>query len=285
MSGLAELLRLDWTIYLTFLGVAVILWLPPHQLGLIRIAALATALGGFLLTLVVFVGAAPPPPAAGADAFEASFIHVVKVDWIGGFGISYHLGADGISLPLLLLNGVVATCGVLFSWNLTHRAKEFFGFFLALIGGVYGVFLSLDLFLLFLFYELAIIPKYFVIAIWGSTKKDYAAMKLVLYSFIGSAFVLVGILAMVAVSPAHSFDLFSLRHAGFSPDFQFWCFPFIFIGFAVLAGIFPFHRATHSAPGTSRQAESWNRAQKPAPNAAKRSFDMGLTSLGFHRSG
>ena len=75
----------------------------------------------------------------------------------------------------------------MFSWNIEHRAKEFFAFYLALIGGVYGVFLSFDLFLLFVFYEIAIIPKYFLIAIWGSTRKEYGAMKLALYSFVGSA--------------------------------------------------------------------------------------------------
>ncbi len=81
----------------------------------------------------------------------------------------------------MLLTGIAAVAGILFSWNIEHRAKEFFAFYLALIGGVYGVFLSFDLFLLFVFYELAIIPKYFLIAIWGSTNRSYGAMKLALY--------------------------------------------------------------------------------------------------------
>ena len=90
--------------------------------------------------------------------------------------------------------------GILFSWNIEHRAKEFFAFYLALIGGVYGVFLSFDLFLLFVFYELAIIPKYFLIAIWGSTRQEYGAMKLALYSFVGSAMVLIGLIAAYVVA-------------------------------------------------------------------------------------
>ncbi len=91
---------------------------------------------------------------------------------------------------MVLLTGLAAVAGVLFSWNIELRTNEFFAFFLALIGGVYGVFLSFDLFLLFVFYEIAIVPKYFLIAIWGSTRREYAAMKLALYSFIGSAMVL-----------------------------------------------------------------------------------------------
>ena len=125
---------------------------------------------------------------------------VAKVPWIPSLGIEYHLAADGISLTLVLLTGLAAVAGILFSWNIEHRAKEFFAFYLALIGGVYGVFLSFDLFLLFVFYEIAIIPKYFLIAIWGSTRREYGAMKLALYSFVGSAMVLVGLIAAYVVA-------------------------------------------------------------------------------------
>src|SRR6185369_9324113 len=112
---------------------------------------------------------------------------------------------------------------------------------LALIGGVYGVFLSFDLFLLFVFYELAIIPKYFIIAMWGSTRKEYGAMKLALYSFIGSAMVLVGLIAAFVVSGAKTMNLVELSKYPFPETFQYWAFPVVFIGFAILAGIWPFH--------------------------------------------
>src|SRR5207342_1428676 len=125
-------------------------------------------------------------------------------------GVRYYLAADGISLTLVLLTGIAAVVGILFSWNVEHRAKEFFAFYLALIGGVYGVFLSFDLFLLFVFYEIAIIPKYFLIAIWGSTNREFGAMKLALYSFVGSAMVLVGLIAAYVVAGAKSFDLLEL---------------------------------------------------------------------------
>src|SRR5205807_1376904 len=137
-------------------------------------------------------------------------------------GIEYHLAADGISLTLLLLTGIVAISGVLFSWNIEHRAREFFVFYLALIGGVYGVFLSFDLFLLFVFYEIVIIPKYFLISIWGSTRREYAAMKLALYSFVGSAMVLIGLIAAYVVAGARTMDLAQLVRFPFPVHFQMW---------------------------------------------------------------
>jgi len=110
-----------------------------------------------------------------------------------------------------------------------------------LIGGVYGVFLSFDLFLLFVFYEIAIVPKYFLIAIWGSTRREYAAMKLALYSFVGSAMVLIGLLTAYATAGSHSTGLIELAHANLPVSFQMWCFPLVFTGFAILAGMWPFH--------------------------------------------
>ena len=109
--------------------------------------------------------------------------------------MNYHLAVDGISLTLALVTGLTAVSAVLFSWDVEDRPNEFFFWLLLVVGGSYGVFLSADLFLLFVFYELVIVPKYFLIAIWGSTNKEYGAMKLTLYSFFGGALVFIGILA------------------------------------------------------------------------------------------
>src|SRR5205823_4280520 len=166
---------------------------------------------------------------------------IKQLNWIPSLGIKYHLAADGISIVLVLLTGIAAVVGILFSWNIETRTKEFFAFYLALIAGVYGVFLSFDLFTLFVFYELAIIPKYFLIAIWGSTNREYGAMKLALYSFVGSAMVLVGLIAAYIISGAHTFNLLELAKFAFPKSFQIWAFPLVFIGFAILAGIWPFH--------------------------------------------
>ena len=135
---------------------------------------------------------------------------------------------------------MASVAGVLFSWNIQRRVNEFFALYLALIGGVFGVFLSFDLFLLFVFYEIAIVPKYFLIAIWGSTRKEYGAMKLALYSFIGSAMVLIALLTVYVLSPVKTFNLLELTAAGPLRG-QEWLFPLTFIGFAILAGLWPFH--------------------------------------------
>src|SRR5882757_9777142 len=223
------LIMLAWTIYISFLGLPLLL-LPKVSVQAARIIAMLVAMGGLAVTLVGF-----------AQQRTGVLVTVVRVPWIPSLGIEYHLAADGISMTLLLLTGIIAITGILFSWNIEHRAKEFFAFYLALIGGVYGVFLSFDLFLLFVFYEIAIIPKYFLIAIWGSTRREYAAMKLALYSFVGSAMVLIGLIAAYVVAGGKTMNLVDLAQFPFPLHFQMWAFPLVFVGFGILAGLWPFH--------------------------------------------
>ncbi|HLY29128.1 MAG TPA: NADH-quinone oxidoreductase subunit M [Aggregatilineales bacterium] len=210
------------------------------------------------------------------------FIAETKIPWISGLGISYHVGIDGVTSPMVLLTGLAGFCGVLISWRIDDRTREFMAFFLLLVAGVYGVFVSLDVFLLFFWYEFAIFPMYLLIATWGwPVSREYAAMKLTLYILIGSVVALVGILVMYFAAgsffsdPAHlatlrtalgnpnataySFDFTQFeaasRWAHFAPGqvgpfdlpglggisiARLW-FPMIFIGFGVLAGLFPFH--------------------------------------------
>ncbi len=226
---------LAWTIYISFIGVLVLMLLPREAARAARIIALLTAVAG---CGVAFAGAMQQPNPGEVTT-------IVKVPWIPAIGASYYLAADGISLVLVVLTGLAAIAGILFSWNIEKRTKEFFAFYLALIGGVYGVFLSFDVLLLFVFYELTIIPKYFLIARWGSTRKEYGAMKLALFSFVGSHLVLIGLIAVWVVARAqtgHStLDLMRLSQISFPPGFQHWVFPLMFIGFAVLAGMWPFH--------------------------------------------
>jgi len=139
---------LPWTIYSSFVGVLVLMLLPAGNARAARVTALIAAMAGLVCAVA----------SAFALKTGASIVTVTKLPWVPSLGIEYHLAADGISLTLVLLTGIAAVTGILFSWNVEQRAKEFFGFYLALIGGVYGVFLSFDLFLLFVFYELAIIP-------------------------------------------------------------------------------------------------------------------------------
>ena len=244
-------MSLDWTIYLSFIGSGLILCQPREQRDRIRWIALAFGVAGLAIALGAWwsYNAAVPEltkqVASASDPIRATFRVVCDAPWIPSLKINYFLAYDGINLPLVVLNGFICVTGILFSWNVENRTKEFFAFFLSLIGGVYGVFLSMDLFLLFVFYELAIIPKYFLIAIWGGTRKEYGAMKLVLYSFVGSAAALVGILSLYVKAGGPSgvagFNLLALKDVAFTPEFQYWCFPLVFLGFAVLAGMWPFH--------------------------------------------
>src|SRR5215469_9471542 len=212
---------LAWTIYLSFAGAFVEALLPKGRAGLARGFALVIALAGLALAIAGFAG----------EAGQGRVL-ITDVLWVPSMGIHYTLAADGISRVLVVLTGLAAVAGVLFSWNIELRTNEFFGFFLALIGGVYGVFLSFDLFLLFVFYELVIVPKYFLIAIWGSTNKEYGAMKLTLYSFFGGALVFIGIIA--AYVSGGSLDLTQLAQFQFDPQLQRWAFPILFLFFNVL---------------------------------------------------
>ncbi len=167
---------------------------------------------------------------------------IERIAWVPALGISYFVGIDGLSAAMLLMAGVVVFCGVLVSWKVEDRPREFFAFLMFLATSVVGVFASLDLFMLFFFFEIAVFPKYLMIVIWGSPKtREYGGMKLTLYLFIGSVVALIGALAIYFGSGKGTFDLLVLEKAGFSLDFQRLWFPFVFLGFAILGGIFPFH--------------------------------------------
>ena len=216
-----------WTIYITFGGAILLLFLPC---AFSRWIALITTTATFAISLVMFFC---------HDLDLAHFTTIVRLPWVPALGMSYHLAVDGISLTLVLVTSITAVGSVLFSWDVDQRPREFFFWLLLVVGGSFGVFLSADLFLLFVFYELVIVPKYFLIAIWGSTNKEYGAMKLTLYSFFGGALVFIGIIA--AYVSAGSLDLNELAQFRFTPQLQAWAFPVLFLGFAVLAGIWPLH--------------------------------------------
>lgn len=222
-----------WTIYLTFAGAVLLLFTPAVCA---RWIALLASLADLVLAMAALFG---------SSADYAHFTTIVRVPWVAALGMNYHLAADGVSLTMALVTSITALSSVLFSWEVKERAKEFFFWLLLVVAGSFGVFLSADLFLFFVFYELVIIPKYFLIAVFGSTNKEYGAMKLTLYSFFGGALVFIGILAIymagAKTNPAAAFDLIQLSDFAFAPQLQAWAFPVLFLGFAVLAGIWPLH--------------------------------------------
>src|ERR1051325_368193 len=217
-----------WTIYIMFAGAVLSLLLPRR---FARWIGLFTTITGLFLCLITFVST--PIVDLG------HFVTIVRVPWVPALGMEYHLALDGVSLTMVLVTGISAVSTVLFSWDVELRQNEFFFWLLLVVAGCYGVFLSANLFLLFVFYELVIVPKYFLIAIFGSKNKEYGAMKLTLYSFFGGIFVFIGIL--VAYVTAGSLDLNKLVQFQFPPPLQWWAFPVLFLGFAVLAGIWPLH--------------------------------------------
>lgn len=224
---------LPFTVYVSFAGALTAFAAGAQRASLARWIALVSAC---VTTGLSLCAAREFQPGPGLQT-------LVDVEWIQTLGIRYHLAVDGISLTLVVLTGLAAIAGILFSWNVETRTGEFFGFYLALIGGVNGVFLSADALLFFVFYEVAIVPKYFLIAIWGSRDREYGAMKLALYSFAGSALVLAGLLWLHGAGHATSYSLNDLAAStgGLSAGEQRAMFALIFLGFAVLAGLFPFH--------------------------------------------
>lgn len=164
-----------------------------------------------------------------------------QYNWFPSLNISFHLGVDGISIAMILLTAFVVIAGVLVSWNMEKMTKEFYFLLILLSLGAYGFFISLDLFILFFFLEVAVIPKYLLIGIWGSGKKEYSANKLALMLMGGSALVLVGLLGLYFSSPVHTFDLMNLSQLKIGADTQRICFPLLFVGFGVFTAIFPFH--------------------------------------------
>jgi NADH-quinone oxidoreductase subunit M len=222
---------------------AIILLLPKERNQLIKITAAVATLLSAVLAFYIFI--TYDKSIGGYQFIEG------PVDWVKSLGISYLVGADGINLVMLILTGIVSFMGVLISWGINERPKEFFAFFLFLVAGVYGVFMSLDLFLLIFFYELSIFPMYFLIANWGwPVTREYAAMKLTLYLLIGSIIALIGLLAvyfsadsaaMGLKSGEHTFNMLLLAKGNIPLIVQrVWFLP-IFLGFGVLAGIWPFH--------------------------------------------
>ncbi|MFQ6008278.1 MAG: NuoM family protein [Candidatus Zixiibacteriota bacterium] len=164
-------------------------------------------------------------------------------DWIPSLHIQYYLGVDGISVPMLFLTGLLTTLSLLASFNIENRVKEYFAFFLLLEAGMMGVFVALDFFLFYVFWEIMLVPMYFLIGVWGGPRKEYAAIKFFLYTLFGSIFMLVAILILYFTSDPHTLNMMTLLDIGptLSHTLQMVCFIFFFIAFAIKVPVWPFH--------------------------------------------
>ena len=213
-------------------AVLVIMLIPAGRDEWVRwVSAVLSAIALALSTVLWF---AYDPGAAGLQFTE-------HIPWVPAVGIDYHMAVDGYGVALIMLNSLVLFTGVLTMWTLKVRVKEYFAFMMLLVVGVYGVFMTQDLFLLFFFYEIAVVPMYPLILIWGSTRKEYGAMKLMLFLLVGSALLFPALLAIYHQAGLGTFSLVELGAHTFERDFQVFVYPFVYLGFGVLAGMFPFH--------------------------------------------
>jgi NADH-quinone oxidoreductase subunit M len=238
-------------IAIPLLTAAVLVPVPSAKKDLVRYISVASGLAMFVLSLYVFI----EYEASGSE----QFLMTIRYDWLenvgilGDDGITFYLGVDGIAAVMILLNGVVTFAGTLISWKIEYRNKDFFILFFILTTGVFGTFASLDLFFFFFFYEIAVLPMYLLIAIWGSSSrfptfvrtKEYSAMKLMLMLVGASVLIFLGIFATFIEADLGTFSLLALYdHAeagGFDTDFQKLVFPLFAIGAGCLAGLWPFH--------------------------------------------
>jgi NADH-quinone oxidoreductase subunit M len=223
------------TVFTPLVGIIVVLLLPERWVNGIRAVAVAftaAALGFSIWALATF-----DPKITGAMQLEE--LH----RWIPSVDIFYHLGIDGLSMPLFILTTLLSFLAAIASFSIKERIKEYFALYLLLEMGMLGVFVALDLFLFYVFWEVMLVPMYFLIGIWGGERREYAAIKFFLYTLLGSVVMLLGILALYFTSQPHTFDMLELmRQQGtFVRAFQIIVFLAFYVGFAIKVPVFPFH--------------------------------------------
>ena len=211
---------------------AIVIALLARRDWQVRFGALAVSVTVLVLSLIVW---------ASMDRHDATPQFVQKHEWVSAFNVQYFLGVDGLSAPMVALTGLLGVAAILASWRIDFRVKEYFVWMLVLLSGILGVFTSLDLLMFFFFWEVELLPMYLLISIWGSGRKEYSAMKFLIFTIGGSALMLVGILALFVSTG--TFDMIELRDAQFSTVFITapGVFFLLLAAFAVKLPIWPFH--------------------------------------------
>ena len=239
MTGVAMLDQhlLSVLIGLPLLGAALLLFFPREGDGAVRTFTFLVTIVEFLLSLFVV---------ARFDVATAGMQLVERAPWIPQYGISYIVGVDGISLWIVMLTTFIMPITILSTWSaVTKNVKEFMVFMLVLETAMVGVFLATDLFLFYIFWELVLIPMYFLIGVWGGERRIYAAIKFFLYTFVGSVLMLVAIIALYfhhhAVTGVYTMDLMKLYELTIPVKLQLWLFAAFFLAFAFKVPMFPFH--------------------------------------------
>ncbi|MBI5888176.1 MAG: NADH-quinone oxidoreductase subunit M [Deltaproteobacteria bacterium] len=224
-------------IFIPLLGAALLFFVPGRNKEMLRLTALGFTLLNFFVSILLWVN-------FDSSTYKMQFVE--KSRWIPSIGVDYFLGMDGISILLVLLTAFIAVIGVLCSWSaIEERVKEYMIHILILETGMVGVFVSLDLVLFFLFWEVGLVPMFFLIGIWGGKRKLYANIKFFLYTLFGSVFMLAGIVALYyahgSATGEYTFNLLKLYEVTYPYNLQWWVFVAFFLGFAIKVPIFPFH--------------------------------------------
>jgi len=224
-------------LFTPLVGAVLLLFVSKQQTNLIRWIANIVAFIGFVVSLPLWFAYKP-----GGDQFQ----FVERMPWIPSIGADYFLGVDGFSVLLILLTTLMGVIAILSSWTaITERVKEYYIFLLVLQSGMIGAFISLDFLLFFLFWEVMLVPMYFLIGIWGSDRRLYSAIKFFLYTLVGSVVMLLGILALYFhyhdVTQVWTFDITKFQAAHIDTSLQWWLFLAFFLGFSIKVPMFPFH--------------------------------------------
>ena len=220
--------------WLPLLGALVILGLPRTQVRLIQTVAIGVSAASFVLAWNLL---------ASFDTSTSALQFVERVQWVPEMGMTYSLGVDGLSFPMILLTTLMSLVAVVASTRITERVKAYFAWFMVLETAMLGVFMAQDWFLFYMYYEITLIPMFFLIGIWGGHNKGAASMSFFLNTLGGSVFMLLGIIAVYLGNPGHSFDMLQLAqaHTGWTPDFKILVFGAFLIGLAVKIPAFPLH--------------------------------------------
>lgn len=228
---------LSWIIFLPLIGIVPLLLIDKERKNLLRITALLTSIINFVLSLILV---------SGFDSSNFNFQFVEKLPWISSVGIDYHVGVDGISILLILLTTFISIISIASTWTaITEKVKGFMIAFLIMETGMLGVFMALDLFLFYIFWEVMLLPMYFLIGVWGGTRRIYAAIKFVLFTMAGSLIMLLGIIFIYYLNyqytGIHTFDLTVMYDLPIRATTQLWLFGAFAIAFAIKVPMFPFH--------------------------------------------
>ncbi len=221
-------------IFVPLFGAVILGFIPRTKEAAIKWVSLIFTIIPFVLSIIAWLN---------YDVGTAGIQFAEKMPWIKDLGISYNLGVDGLSLPLVVLSTLTMVASVLYSFIINKRTKEYFVLMLIMASSMVGVFIALDYILFYIFWEIGLIPMYFLIGIWGGPRREHAAIKFFLYTFFGSIFMLVAILGLYFYAPesARSFDMIALAKNGYSMPIQIFVFIGVFLAMAIKLPLFPFH--------------------------------------------